>query len=184
VINMATTTKNRRKAASTALDNPRTPLYAVAGAIDLAVAALREVPGRVQVLQDRAVNAPVKVADRAVALPQDVVSLRTEVPARVKTLLEQVEEFVTETRDDVEEQYVVLAGRGKILVDRIRRQAATERLEEQVESTTRQAKAARTTVRKSAASTKRAVKATTTSASRTAEAAAEAVEAAADKVGN
>ncbi|HSK25290.1 MAG TPA: hypothetical protein VK894_00080 [Jiangellales bacterium] len=181
---MATTTKNRRKAASTSLDNPRTPLYAVAGAIDLAVAALREVPGRVQVIQDRAVQAPNKVADRAIALPQDVVTLRTEVPARVKTLVEQVEEFLSETANDVEEQYVVLAGRGKILVDRIRRQAATERLEEQVENTNRQAKAARTTVTKSAASTKRVVKATATSARKTAEAAAEATEAAAEKVGN
>ena len=181
MITVATTTKNRRKAAAPSLQNPRTPLYAVAGVVDLTVAALREVPGRVQVLQHRAVNAPVKVADRAVALPTDV---RTEVPARVKSLVAQAQEFVNETADDVEEQYVVLAGRGKVLVDRIRRQAATERLEEQIETTNRSVKATRTTVRKSAASTKRAVKATTTSARKTAEAAAEATEAAAEKVGN
>lgn len=149
------------------------PLYAVAGAVDVAVATLRQVPSRVSVLQGRVVS-----------LPQDVVTLRTEVPARLKALVDQAQDTVSEASEDVTEQYVELSVRGKDLVSRIRRQAATERLEDQAGTTVRQAKAARTTARKSAESTKRATKATVTSARKTAEAAVDATEAAAEKIGD
>lgn len=160
------------------------PLYAVAGAVDAAVATLRHVPSRVSVLQDRVVTAQKDVQARVVSLPQDVVTLRTEVPARLKALVDQAQDTVSEASEDVTEQYVELSVRGKDLVSRIRRQAATERLEDQARTTVRQAKAARTTARKSAESTKRATKAAVTSASKTAEAAVEATEAAAEKIGD
>lgn len=64
--------------------------------------------------------------------------------------------------------YGDLAGRGKSLVTRVRRQQATSDLQEQAKSTVARAKATRTTVKKQASATQQSAAATTSTAKKSA----------------
>jgi heparin binding hemagglutinin HbhA len=134
------------------------PLYFAAGATDLAVEKLREIPAEYKRLQLQA-----KKFDSA-------------------TLRVAVEDYSAKASGKAAEVYTELVGRGTKVVDSIRRQKATQVLSERLTFTQRQAKATATTARKGAAQTRTRAKATATSAKKTAEAASEATSAAADKV--
>ncbi|MEP6696430.1 MAG: hypothetical protein ABJA34_06065 [Pseudonocardiales bacterium] len=135
------------------------PLYFAAGATDLAVEKLREIPAEYKRLQEQA-----KKYDAG-------------------TLRVAVEDYSTKASGKAAEVYTDLVGRGTKVVDSIRRQKASQVLAERLTFTQRQAKATATTARKSATQTRTRVKATTSSAKKTASAAADAASAAAGKVG-
>ncbi|MGH8823058.1 MAG: hypothetical protein ACRDVN_01090 [Jiangellaceae bacterium] len=66
--------------------NNATPLYAVAGAADLAVAALRELPAHAPAFAQRAEIFGGQVRDRIAELPADLQKLRSELPADLQKL--------------------------------------------------------------------------------------------------
>jgi heparin binding hemagglutinin HbhA len=165
-----------------------TPLYVLAGAGDLAVEKLRvlsdDLTTRVVALKDQP-QRPYQVVQTelnkrfeaittdAKTVPSQLRELPNTFQARVNTVVEQAEA----TYDD-------LAGRGKDLVTRIRKQRATEDLAAQATTTVRKAKATRTSARKSADAAQSSAKATATSARKTAKSAAKAAESAATKIGD
>ena len=135
------------------------PLYFAAGATDLAVEKLREIPTEYKRLQEQA-----RRVDTA-------------------TLRVAVEDYSTKATGKAAEVYDDLVTRGEKLVGSIRRQKRTQVLREQRTSTQRQAKATATTARKSVSATRSRAKATTTSAKKTTAAGSEAAKAGASKVG-
>jgi heparin binding hemagglutinin HbhA len=149
-----------------------TPLYAVAGAGDLAVEKLREVPGRLSTIKVE----PKVVQDR-------VTGSLNSFQDDVKTLPEKAQSFALIQVGKANEAYEELAKRGKVIVGRIRRQKATQDLKAQAQVTAESAKATETTARKAVGSTQRAAKGTATSATKTAKAAEKATKDAAGKVG-
>jgi len=159
-----------------------TPLYALAGFGDLAVAKLREVSdelaGRIATLDQQALQA--QLAKRVDALAADA---RT-VPAKLRELPIAAQASIATVLGQADVTYEELAGRGKKVVTRIRNQQATQDLLARAGDTESRAKATRTSVRKSAETAGRSAKATTTSARKTARTAAKAAGDAADKVGN
>lgn len=155
-----------------------TPLYAVAGAGDLAVEKLRAVPARVVELRERmearvvADEVQGRVQARVAALQQEA----RDLPARATVAAVDL----TARANDA---YGELAARGKKLVARIGRQRATQETREQATNTVRAAKRAATTARTSVKRTRAATKGAATSARRTAGSAAEAVQDGTDKIG-
>ncbi|MGB9378671.1 MAG: hypothetical protein WCB04_14290 [Mycobacteriales bacterium] len=135
------------------------PLYFAAGATDLAVEKLREIPAEYKRLQDQA-----KRVDAA-------------------TVRVAVEDYSSKATVKAVQVYDELVDRGQKLARNVRRQKASQVLAERVDATRSQLKGTATTARKSAASTKTRAKATTTSAKKTTEAAADAVKDGASKVG-
>jgi len=135
------------------------PLYFAAGATDLAVEKLREIPAEYKRLQEQ-------------ARKYDATTLRVA-----------VEDYSNKASGKAAEVYTDLVGRGAKVVDSIRKQKASQVLSERLTVTQRQAKATVTTARKSATATRTRAKATTTSAKKAAGAAGGAVSAGARKVG-
>jgi len=156
-----------------------TPLYVAAGAGDLAVEKIREVPSRLAALRDR--RGDFKVEPKAV---QDLVQERlADLQVEVKRLPERANAVVTDGMAQASKTYSELAERGKTVVDRIRSQKATQELIEQAEATVARARAARQTATAGAKGTGRAVKKTATEAAKTVDAASEAVESSVDELG-
>jgi len=156
--------------------DPIRPFYAAVGTVDIAVAAARTGISEAQVRL-----AKVDFAPKAI-------------PAQVEALVNDAVAELGETVDDLNKQYVDLAARGRTLVNRIRRQQATQDLEAAAKNTTSRAKATTTQTKKaanqavkstakSAAPAKSSAKATGTSAKKTATAAKRATTAAAAKTG-
>jgi len=104
-----------------------TPLYAVAGAGDLAAERVRR---RVTALRDTL--EPKLVRDRVATLRGDVASL----PANTRA-------FVAGRLDRAEDAYAILATRGQDVIDRIRRGRPVQELLEEAERTVRRNRAAR-----------------------------------------
>lgn len=151
------------------------PFYVVAGATDVAVKSLREVPAKFQTVKVRVDRADVEkavatVQAEAVALPGKAqaaaIGLAGEVAGRADAV------------------YGDLLTRGRDVVGRIRRQKSTQDLQASATTTIRRTKAATTTAKKQAAGTKTAAKSATTSARKTAAAAAKATTDGAEKLGN
>lgn len=119
--------------------------YAVVGVTDLAVEQVRNVRSELQRknVQTRVQQAPTVAVTRGL-----------------------------EAAGRVEETYDDLAARGKKLVERIRRQRATQDLVQQGKTTLSRTKAAVTTVRRGAGDTRTAARATATTAQREADATA------------
>ncbi|MEJ7690386.1 MAG: hypothetical protein WKF76_08160 [Nocardioidaceae bacterium] len=115
-------------------DLDKTPLYAVVGVGDLAVAKLRNARGEIDV---------------------------QSVPGRAQGLLGDAIVSAFSAYGD-------LAGRGKSLVTRVRRQQATSDLQEQATSTVARAKATKTTLKKQAGATKQSAAATASTARKSA----------------
>jgi heparin binding hemagglutinin HbhA len=160
-----------------------TPLYAVAGAGDLAVEKLREVPAKLatvraepKVVQQRVTDAQAKVQERVNS------SLNT-VAGDLRTLPEKAQSFALSQVGKANEAYEDLAARGKNVVGRIRRQKASQDLKAEAHTTASKAKATEQSARRAVSSTQRSAKATATSASKTAKAAERATRDAADKIG-
>ena len=184
--------KTRKDLERTISELDKTPLYAVVGAGDLAVAKLRDVRGE---LNARAAKLdPHALRDQTEASVAASIESVQSVPTKAQGLLGEVIASAFTTYDE-------LAGRGKSLVTRVRRQQSTADLQEQATSTVARAKATATTVKKqtraskksasattstakkSASRAKSSAKATTTSAKKTASATKKASNAAAIKVG-
>jgi hypothetical protein len=166
-----------------------TPLYAIAGAGDLAVEKFREVSDDVtsrfatldqKTLQAELTKRQTKLAARFEALAADAKT----VPAMLRELPSFAHASLTTVLGQAEETYEDLAVRGKDLVTRIRSQQATEDLVAQAQTTVSKAKATRTTARKTTDTVSRNVKATATSARKTAKSASKAVADAATEVGD
>ncbi|MFJ2805231.1 hypothetical protein [Kitasatospora sp. NPDC087271] len=117
-----------------------TPLYAIAGAGDLAYEKLREVPGRVEALtadrkgaQEKATarfqEAQTKLAEAQAKVTETVTTL----PVDLRTLQERAQGFAlqqvgraVELAVKAKETYDELAERGKVVVDRARPGAPAE----------------------------------------------------------
>jgi heparin binding hemagglutinin HbhA len=123
-----------------AMSDPK-PLYAVVGAGDLAIAALRSV--------------------RAEARQDHVRAL----PSKAQAVIEEV---VSTAVTSASFAYGELAGRGRSLVTRVRHQQATEDLDDQTQATVAKVKAASTTVKRSAAAARTSAKSTTTTTKKSA----------------
>ncbi|MFC0623513.1 hypothetical protein [Kribbella deserti] len=178
-----------------------TPLYALAGAGDLAVEKLREVSADASVriaaladqktvqteiskVQTELVKAQAELTKRFESIVGTLTAEAKTVPAQLKELPAVVQANLTTVLGQAEEAYDELAGRGKDLVTRIRSQKATEDLEAQAKSTVSKAKATRTTARKATDSATRSAKGTVTSARKTAKTAGKAATDAATKIGD
>jgi heparin binding hemagglutinin HbhA len=188
---MAPTGNKTRKTTITA--NDPTPLYALVGAGDFAVATLRTAGAGIGA--GAAKLSPKALLDQA----QSSVG---SAPGQIQALPGKAQAVLTDTVTTAMSTYGELAGRGKTLVTRVRRQSATADLQDQTQATVSKvkaaatttkksatatataAKSASTTTRKSAARTQTAAKSAATSARKTASAAKKAAEATADKVGN
>jgi hypothetical protein len=169
------------------------PVYAVAGAGDLAVEKLRGLSAWLSALSTVRVE-PKDVQEQVGTLQKDtqarLAALQEDARARlgfvqeaVRDLPDQAQSMVALVVSRANNVYGDLAERGEIVVGRIRGQQATGELEDQAQATIERAKVTRTTATKSAAATKRSAKGTVTSATKTAEAAGKAASDAGDKIG-
>jgi heparin binding hemagglutinin HbhA len=156
-----------------------TPLYAVAGAGDLAVEKLREVPAKLATLKVE----PKAVQDRVTGSLNTVAGDVRSLPEKARTFPEKAQSFALAQVGKANEAYEDLAERGKVIVGRIRRQQATQDLKAQAASTEAKAKATVTTAKRAVTSTERAAKGAVTSAGKTVKAAEKATKDAADKIG-
>jgi hypothetical protein len=129
-----------------------TPVYAVVGATDLAVGAVRSV-------QQRAAKARVEL---------DLKSLPTTLQVRAQQAPTVALTKALEAAGRAEEAYEDLSARGKKLIDRIAGQAATKELLHQSKLTISRGKAVVTTVRRGSKDTQTAAKAAVTTARRVA----------------
>jgi hypothetical protein len=172
---------------------PVTPLYALAGAGDLAVEKFRAVSDDVtarfakldqKTLQTELSKRQTELAKLVEKRFEAIVADARTAPAKLRELPAVAQAGFTTVLGQAEETYEDLAGRGKDLVERIRTQKATEDLVTQAKSTVSKAKATRTTAKKTAETASRSVKSTTTSARKTAKTASKAAAAAATKVGD
>jgi heparin binding hemagglutinin HbhA len=183
-----------------------TPLYAIAGAGDLAVEKIREygddLSTRVVGLKDQPKTVQTELSKqfekRQAELTKQFEKGQAElkkgqaeltkqfekltadaktVPAKLRELPSVVSERVNTVLGEAEATYDELAGRGKKLVTRIRKQAATEDLTAQVKTTASKAKATKTSATKN-------VKATATSARKSAASATTPASDAANKIGD
>ena len=129
------------------------PFYVVAGAGDLAVKTVRQVPSRIS-----AARIERKDLRKAVStLQAETVAL----PAKAQTAAVGAAVDVADRADAV---YTELLTRGRKVVGRIRRQQATQDLKRDAATTVRRTKAASTTAKKGASDTATAAKATRTTA--------------------
>jgi hypothetical protein len=148
------------------------PFYVVAGAGDLAVKKIREVP---ELASARMVALKVdrKDVEKAVdglraeagALPAKAQAAATALPAKAQTTAVELAVGVVDRADSA---YGDLAARGRRVVGRIRRQKATQDLKRDATTTVRRTKAATTTAKKGAAETATAAKGTNTTAKKSA----------------
>jgi heparin binding hemagglutinin HbhA len=129
------------------------PFYVVAGAGDLAVKTVRQVPARLSTVRIER-----KDVEKAVSTLQ---AETAALPVKAQTAAVGAAVEVADRADAV---YVELLTRGRKVVGRIRRQQATQDLKKDAATTVRRTKAATTTAKKGAATTRSAVKGTTTTA--------------------
>jgi len=129
------------------------PFYAVAGAGDLAVKKLREMP-------DRLPNLRIE--------PKDIASTINVIQAETRTIPYRVQNaavvLVGETVGLADAVYGDLVTRGRSVSNRIRRQKATQDLQAQANTTVRRTKTAKTTAKQSAGATKSAARGAATTA--------------------
>jgi hypothetical protein len=144
------------------------PFYAVAGAGDLAVKALREMPNRLSTLR----------VDRS-----DISSTITVIQTEAKTIPYRAQNvavvLVGETVGIADAVYGDLVSRGRSISNRIRRQKATQELQSQAATTVRRTRTARNTAATSAAETRSAAKGAATTAKKRASTTAKATRTAA-----
>lgn len=116
-------------AASTATapapDDERKPLYAIAGAAEAAVTALRDLPSRVSAAMDDEKRAELRARLRE--LPTELKTIRDDFPdlvvqaqERASDMPARVREFVTQASQEASKTYDELASRGLGTVQRLR----------------------------------------------------------------
>lgn len=186
------------------------PFYAVVGAGDLAVEIARtaatdaqtrfaKVDFEPKALRDQAQTQAQALRDQAQTQAQALRDQAQALPAKVESYVTEAVAELNETVAELNGSYTELAARGKSLVNRIRKQQATQDAKAAGKTTVAKAKTARTQTTKSASQSaattktaakktagtaKRNVKSTTTAAKKTASASVEATTDAASKVGN
>jgi heparin binding hemagglutinin HbhA len=167
--------------------NPTRPFYALAGGVDAAVARARTGFSDVQTRLAKVDLEPKALADQGrtivVARVDELQKVSKAVPARVEATINELVAELGGTVEDLNKQYVDLAVRGRDLVNRIRRQQATQDLTAQTRKTTTKARTTRTQTKKAADTARSSAKATGTSAVKTAAAAAKATHDAVEKTG-
>ncbi|SEG85914.1 Protein of unknown function [Thermomonospora echinospora] len=126
-------------------------VYAVAGAGDLAVEKLREVPEQVTRIRENMTRYQDEVRENVTRYQGDVRENLNRLQERieVKELPGAAVAYVTDVIDD-------LAERGKRIVTRVENQAATQELEASAKGTQRRAKATVTEAKKTARAASRA----------------------------
>ena len=129
------------------------PFYVVAGAGDLAVKTVRQVPARLSTMRIER-----KDLQKAVATVQ---AETAALPAKAQTAAVEAAVGAADRADAV---YSELLTRGRKVVGRIRRQRSTQDLKRDAATTVRRTKAASTTAKKGAADTASAAKGTRTTA--------------------
>jgi hypothetical protein len=133
------------------------PFYVVAGAGDLAVKTVRDMPSRL---------VTIKVERKDVAKAVSTLQAETAaLPAKAQTAAVGV---VVGAADRADAVYDTLLTRGRKVVGRIRRQKATQELKRDAGTTVRRTKAASTVASKGASDTATAAKATRTTAQKSA----------------
>jgi hypothetical protein len=157
------------------------PFYAVAGAGDLAVEKIRQLS---KLAQERLASIDTDQSNLTVRFQTELETRADALSRQARELTERAQAAWQEAVAQANQTYGTLAGRGETLVGRIRSQAATQQLEEQVDTTVRSAKGTVTSVKKAATTARTRAKSTATSARKTAESARKAADAAADKVGD
>jgi heparin binding hemagglutinin HbhA len=132
-----------------------TPVYAVIGAGDLAVEKIRELGTDVQERSAKIDLTKVDLEPRQLRADIEAVAKHRadEVRAAQLKAQQRAEEVFNEVVATATTTYDSLAGRGKSLVDRIRRQPSTQAAKRSASTTQSQAKAASTTAKKNASST-------------------------------
>ncbi|MGQ0847023.1 MAG: hypothetical protein ACT4QF_23120 [Sporichthyaceae bacterium] len=189
---MPSTTELRKSYLDTAKTLSTKPLYAWAGAVDLAVEELREVPAKVKGLRsevsiDKLKAVPAAQKQFVVEVPGKLSAKVNSLPKTPKGIQAKLTEVTEAQVKAVDAQFDALADRGESVVKRIRSQKATTDLVAQAKTTVAKAKAVPTTAARTAApaakSTVTAVKSTATAARKTAAKAAPAASAAAAKTG-
>ncbi len=186
---MASTTDLRKSYIDSAKSLTTKPLYAWAGAGDLAVEKLREVPAKVRDLRSEVTVEKLKsvpaTQKRVVSeVPSKISAKFNELPKTPKGLTNKLTEVTEAQVKAVETRFDSLADRGESIVKRIRSQRATTELIGQAKTTVAKAKSVPTAAVRTAGSTTNAAKSTVTAARKTATKAASAATAAAPKVGN
>jgi hypothetical protein len=145
------------------------PFYVVAGAGDLAVKKIREVPEQLTSGRLVAVKLDRRDVEKAVgalraeagALPARAQEAAVTLPVKAQTA---AVDLAVEVADRADAVYGTLLTRGRRVVGRIRRQRATQDLKRDATTTVRRTKAASTTAKKGAAETASAAKGTSTTA--------------------
>jgi hypothetical protein len=138
------------------------PFYVVAGAGDLAVKTVREMPSKLRPSRLVVVKVDRQDVAKAVStLQAETVAL----PAKAQTAAVGV---VVGAADRADAVYDTLLTRGRRVVGRIRRQQATQDLKRDASTTVRRSKAASTVAKKGAADTTAAAKGTRTTAKKSA----------------
>lgn len=140
------------------------PLYAGVGVVDLAVELARATASDVQARFSKIELEPRALRDQARAV---VAGRVDDLQSDAKKLPGRVESFVNETVAEAGETYGDLASRGKHLVNRIRRQQATQDAQAAANTTVAKAKTTRTQTAKSAKSSSTAAGNSARSTSRT-----------------
>lgn len=133
------------------------PFYLVAGAGDLAVKTVRDLPARLVAIKVERKD----VAKAVSSLQADAVAL----PAKAQTAAVGV---VVGAADRADSVYGTLLTRGRLVAGRIRSQSATKDLKRAAGTTVRRTKAVATVATKGAADTAAAAKGTTTTAKKSA----------------
>jgi chromosome segregation ATPase len=167
--------------------DPTRPFYAAVGTFDIAVAAARSSLTDVQTRLSRVDLEPKALADQGRTVVTRVDALQKQaktLPSRAEAKLNEYVADLGETVDELNGQYVDLAARGRKLVNRIRRQQATQDLQVETRKTVTKAKTTTTQAKKAAGTAKRSAKATGSSARKTAATATKATQDAAAKTGN
>jgi heparin binding hemagglutinin HbhA len=156
--------------------DPTRPFYAAVGGVDVAVAYARTGLTEAQ-------TRLAKVDFEPKALVDGLQKEAKVLPSRVEAFVDVYRAEIGETVDELNKQYVDLAARGRTLVNRIRRQQATQELKGEASKTTSKAKTTATQTKKAASTAKSSAKATGTSAKKTASATKKATQGAAAKTG-
>lgn len=138
------------------------PFYVVAGAGDLAVKTVRDMPSRLRPSNLVRITIDRKDVAKAVStLQAETVAL----PGRAQNVAVGV---AVGAADRADAAYDTLLTRGRRVVGRIRRQKATQELKRDAGTTVRRTKAATTVAKKGVADTKTAAKGTRTTAKKSA----------------
>ncbi|MFW6033967.1 MAG: hypothetical protein ACOC9R_02425 [bacterium] len=95
------------------MTNPPKPLYAVAGAADMVVSALRKLPNRLPTIAERAESAAANARSR-------FSDLSAELPAELRKLRDELPEHLHGAQTRAEHYYAELAERGETAVARFR----------------------------------------------------------------